>query len=420
MKKNAKKNKGITLIALAITIIVLLILAGVTVGSIKGDNSIITKTKKSKEMSIKYGIKENAKIDILEKQKSKGNSNITEDELKQILSKYGTLSTGAANINEETLTTKENYKIPVKDIYEVKVGRLLLDVYDAGELKNGDWVNYTAPQTGKVTITSDESGATTDWEGNDISTGQTFNVDQTTTWRVLGVGIEGGSRHINLIADRPVENSKQLYLNGAKGYINSKNILDKISNIYLNPKYATSARSVKIEDINQVLGAVKTEDANEIKVTAGGNVIYQRTRNEYSYTNQYATPEDFLINKSSNFSKKTENRYSYYHDHYGLKSITNDRIYDLVFSETDNGASYLLASGSVRCFSDCANFYVGFVSLGEASAGGSYLFRSDGYEDMYSDGVRPVISLKSDITENEIFKIEDKRKIVTERINTAE
>ena len=39
-----KKEKGITLIALVITIIVLLILAGVTVATLTGDNGLLTKT----------------------------------------------------------------------------------------------------------------------------------------------------------------------------------------------------------------------------------------------------------------------------------------------------------------------------------------------------------------------------------------
>ena len=38
-----KKNKGITLIALVITIIVLLILAGVTIATLTGNNRIVTK-----------------------------------------------------------------------------------------------------------------------------------------------------------------------------------------------------------------------------------------------------------------------------------------------------------------------------------------------------------------------------------------
>ena len=44
-----KNNKGITLVALVITIIVLLILAGVTIASLSGDNGILTRGAESKE-----------------------------------------------------------------------------------------------------------------------------------------------------------------------------------------------------------------------------------------------------------------------------------------------------------------------------------------------------------------------------------
>ena len=43
-----RKNKGITLIALVITIIVLLILAGVTIATMTGDNGILTQANKTK------------------------------------------------------------------------------------------------------------------------------------------------------------------------------------------------------------------------------------------------------------------------------------------------------------------------------------------------------------------------------------
>ena len=49
MKRNTKrKNEGITLIALVITIIVLLILAGVTIATLMGDNGILTKATEAK------------------------------------------------------------------------------------------------------------------------------------------------------------------------------------------------------------------------------------------------------------------------------------------------------------------------------------------------------------------------------------
>lgn len=47
MKQN--KEKGITLIALVITIIVLLILAGVAIATLTGDNGVLTKAASAKE-----------------------------------------------------------------------------------------------------------------------------------------------------------------------------------------------------------------------------------------------------------------------------------------------------------------------------------------------------------------------------------
>ncbi len=49
-RENKKeKNKGITIVALIVTIIVLLILAGVTLATLSGDNGILTKAKTAKE-----------------------------------------------------------------------------------------------------------------------------------------------------------------------------------------------------------------------------------------------------------------------------------------------------------------------------------------------------------------------------------
>ena len=44
-----KENEGITLIALVITIIVLLILAGITIATLTGNNGIVTKANEAKE-----------------------------------------------------------------------------------------------------------------------------------------------------------------------------------------------------------------------------------------------------------------------------------------------------------------------------------------------------------------------------------
>ena len=48
MLRKKGKTKGITLIALVITVIVLLILAGITINALAGDNRIIKKSNRSK------------------------------------------------------------------------------------------------------------------------------------------------------------------------------------------------------------------------------------------------------------------------------------------------------------------------------------------------------------------------------------
>lgn len=57
-----KKNEGITLIALVITIIVLLILAGITIATLTGDNGILTKTQIAREETIMKSLKEEVEI----------------------------------------------------------------------------------------------------------------------------------------------------------------------------------------------------------------------------------------------------------------------------------------------------------------------------------------------------------------------
>ena len=65
--KNGLKNaRGITLIALVITIVVLLILAGVTIATLTGDNGIITRANEAKEATEKAKQDELARLQSIE------------------------------------------------------------------------------------------------------------------------------------------------------------------------------------------------------------------------------------------------------------------------------------------------------------------------------------------------------------------
>ena len=57
-------NNGITLIALVITIIVLLILAGVTIATLTGENGILTKASDANRETEIASVKEQAQLDI--------------------------------------------------------------------------------------------------------------------------------------------------------------------------------------------------------------------------------------------------------------------------------------------------------------------------------------------------------------------
>ena len=66
-KKKIETSKGITLIALVITIIVLLILAGVSIAMLTGQNGILTQANKAKEETEKAQQKEEEDLDNLNK-----------------------------------------------------------------------------------------------------------------------------------------------------------------------------------------------------------------------------------------------------------------------------------------------------------------------------------------------------------------
>ena len=64
-RKQLKNQKGITLVALVVTIIVLIILAGITISMTIGNNGIFTKAKETKRLQITGETKEKIGTEIL-------------------------------------------------------------------------------------------------------------------------------------------------------------------------------------------------------------------------------------------------------------------------------------------------------------------------------------------------------------------
>lgn len=107
---------GITLIALVITIIVLLILAGVAIGLTLGDNGIFTKAEEARDKNERATLIEKIQTEILEKQLANEETSISKGELETILSKYGDIQKdNKKNIKGLKLEGKEE-TIPIEDI----------------------------------------------------------------------------------------------------------------------------------------------------------------------------------------------------------------------------------------------------------------------------------------------------------------
>ena len=76
-----RRQKGITLIALIVTIIVLLILAGISIGAITGDNGIINQSQSAKENTEIASEKEILDVSTINAMAKDRNGYVTKDNL---------------------------------------------------------------------------------------------------------------------------------------------------------------------------------------------------------------------------------------------------------------------------------------------------------------------------------------------------
>ena len=87
--KNQKEAGGITLIALVITIVVLLILAGITISLVFGKNGIITKAQNTKEQTIIADEKEAVSLAYISCKTNNMMDIVTDEQLQQELENNG-------------------------------------------------------------------------------------------------------------------------------------------------------------------------------------------------------------------------------------------------------------------------------------------------------------------------------------------
>ncbi len=196
MKESRKQEKGITLIALVLTIIVLMILAAISMVTLTGDNGILTKAQEAKETAKKAEIKEQLSLaELSARIKNKGGAITIKDVLKELEDQgmdFETEEDGRTIIIEETYIWKgtedgkgnvefeEQGTVPIKT--SVSIGTASLGSYvtynglDCRVFYNDDTHGIqiiTSENVGNVTLGSGD----TEVEASDFTYDGTATID---------------------------------------------------------------------------------------------------------------------------------------------------------------------------------------------------------------------------------------------------
>ena len=372
---NQDKMRGITLVALVITIVILIILATITINFAFGDEGVIDKALYAKNVTANATAYEKAQTANL-----------------------------LAYFDEETTADT------------------LVEAFKEGDIKVGDYVNYT-PTVTSTELTPDETG---------YEETQTYTTNLETTWRVLGLSEDG--ENLLLISGSPIKRDGEnpyLVLQGATGYLECVNTLNEASSVYFNEELAEEARSIKIEDIENVLGGITITDLEEVQ----GGVIFNRDpsntpvgfsikNSSHTYKENEYTPEGALtLTHAVPGTKVESDAYFFMYDYEMYKELNlgiDKRTYDMLFESTTGGEgesapkAYWLASPGIIASEDMeVLFSAGVVFWGAVTnapelPSDGYLFTSTGDSMMSAAGVRTVVVLKSNITIDQIQVIPDK------------
>lgn len=427
-KDTKNSNKGITLIALVITIIVLLILAGVTIAILSGPNGILNNAQEAKKQTIIANVIEQAKIDIASKMAEKLGESLTEQEIADILDKYGELSTEQVELKDKILTTYEGtYEIPVSDIYN---GEINSEPSIPEGLEIGETVIYEPSGECEYQWDSEYCSSPEDTSFGKIlksGKGESFYIN---TWKVFDIDEETGE--VTLVPAHSTDDRADgtVHLEGTQGYNNGVKLLnDACSALYGDSDRGITARSINIEDIEGKM----TEEAKADAYANGNKTYVYEEQVESPYTEEnskypiiYAderlssienenskelkiSQQDSLIGATDNGAEdgylpatsiQPYNTYWYGANDFmqiAFESENDVNYYDLLMPDGTN-TFYWVASRCVDAYSNICVFYVRAVSSG--GVGARYVFDSSGYvDDSNFYGLFPVVSLSTKLIE---------------------
>ncbi len=140
-KRITKSTKGITLIALVVTIIILLILAGVSIAMLTGNNGILSQAGRAKDRTREEGAREKIQLEVM-----------------GAYDKYGNINVEKLKTNLENNVGADTSKINDILIDGATTGKITVDGKDFYVDGNGNVLDYDGP---KGTDTPEKSTETT-------------------------------------------------------------------------------------------------------------------------------------------------------------------------------------------------------------------------------------------------------------------
>ena len=355
------RNKGITLIALVITIIILLILAGISIFALTNQ-----------------GLFKNAKI-------AQNATEKAEVEQGNILNEYeGEINKYLSN--------------------DGKTEEKLVDKVNDGTIKIGDYVKYTPDTASTDTILQELST----YSGSSDNTTSTLT-QESLNWRVLDVK----DGQVRLISEVPTTST--ITLSSYKGYNNAVKLIDDTcKELYSNLKLASKVQNLKIEDIQNYLTYDYTQYENTNVDTGkyGGTKIYTDTSHR-TYPNIFKKEKtgwvDEIQGNELDLSEqpellnetKTQAEISlkmiqtYWGKSMVEDDFSNSIYYNLFINRGSNYSTYWISSRCLHANYNDVGFNVRIVDSGNVSA--NYLYYSGGEERLLTYAFRPVITLKSNV-----------------------
>ena len=427
MRNFMKQSKAITLIALVITIIVLLILAGVTIATLTGDNGLLQKATDAKQKNEEAAALEKIQVEVIASYKKNGTIDI-EDKLNQNLKKINGLT---YNNNEIDLndTNKKITKLPAT----VKLNGYAFTISENGDVSKIQWIDnnngsYTNAKTGQTLTVGDtvkyenilnENAVDNDklsqlksdlqnYSGDSSSTDNANIARDSLTWKLLD--IKDGQ--IRLISSIPT--NKKINLNNFDGYNNAVYLIDEACNVLYGSNIGFS-KNLKIEDIEEKIdktqfdytqypnsnvdtgkyGGTKEYSSNlkypNIYINEIGCKAVSSTENKGTLTvSEQKKLVTGRLTATDNKLKATQTLW--------IRTIQNTDFIDTKYNNVilNNLSTYWLSSRCVACDSSLCGYGCYYIEPGR-SVNYNWLYLSTGDTNYDNKSFRPVVTLNSDV-----------------------